>query len=283
MPFKATLFTRGNQSHSYEKEMAMAAGMRKHGVTIDLKSWQDSHSTDLAVMWGVRNKRLINDVKANNSDFLVLENGYIGNRNNWVSCGFNGLNGHADFVTDNVGNDRLSLISNFVLPLREGVGKYVLIMGQVPSDASVRHIGFNKWLDGICNKLKGKCDIVYRPHPLNTNAYIPDGVKKAKGGLLCNINDASCVVTLNSNSGVDTVLAGVPCVAMDKGSMAWEVTGHNIEDILEPNYYERTQWLNKMSYAQWSIREMQAGDAWDHLKGFYPKRRLCVYRDNTSC
>ena len=143
-------------------------------------------------------------------------------------------------------------------------------MGQVSSDASVSHIGFNNWLQSTYMALEQITDkkIYYRPHPLEKEPYIPEGLEVLPGELHHALS-AYCVVTLNSNSGVDAVLNGTPCITMDKGAMAWDVTDHHLNAIIDPQTYDLDQWLNEMSYSQWSTDEMKNGEAWEHLRGFY--------------
>jgi len=74
---------------------------------------------------------------------------------------------------------------------------------------------------------------------------------------------ARYAVTFNSNSGVDAALAGVPVVAMDEGSMAWQVAGHRIGEIVFP---DREKWAHDLAFAQWDVEEITSGEAWEHLR-----------------
>jgi hypothetical protein len=201
---------------------------------------------------------MINFLKENDIDYVVLERGYIGDRREWTSCGFNGLNGHADFCNENSDSRRLQYVEKYLEPVRKpNRSGYVLIMGQVASDASVRHIGFNKWLEDTYNDYV-RTHIVYRPHPLEVDPYIPEGLKVLKGTLKNAINNANVVITLNSNSGVDAILAGVATVSCDQGSMVYDV-----------GVSDRGQWLKDMSYTQWTLEEMESGETWSHLRKRY--------------
>ena len=68
-----------------------------------------------------------------------------------------------------------------------------------------------------------------------------------------------------SNSGVEALLEGIPVFAFDDGSMAWSVCNRSLTDIESPSLPDRTQWLNDLSYAQWTLGEMKEGLAWRHL------------------
>ena len=73
--------------------------------------------------------------------------------------------------------------------------------------------------------------------------------------------------TYSSGFGIDSVIRGVPTIAMDTGSFAYSL-GNNkisqIENLVRSN--DREQWLNKLSYAQWSRKEIKDGRAWAHIK-----------------
>ena len=259
---KIGVFTRGKESHSYKYEKAFRDGLIEHGHDVTFYDWTDRPETiDMAVIWGINNEALIEHLKHLEIDYVVIERGYIGDREKWTACGFNGLNGHADFCNKNSDDKRLHYVLECKMPIATGIGGYNLIMGQVPSDASVRHIGFEKWLDKVYQDLLSNrhyLPVFYRPHPLELEPYIPRGLEVIEGSLESAIDDAETVYTLNSNSGVDATLRGIPVSASDKGSMVYGVT---LDD--------RDQWLKNMSYTQWTIEEMVSGETWNHLKKRY--------------
>lgn len=247
--------------------MAFKEGLERHGYKPEIKSWLDEVDGELSVIWGTHNKRIVDSV----IDCLVLENGYIGDRKEYISCGFNGLNGNADFVQWKADDRRLDIVKPYLKEQKHNMGGYVVIMGQIANDASVKHIGFNNWLANTYRKLSllTRKKIYYRPHPLDKEPFIPNGLNVISGDLHDVMAGAYCVVTLNSNSGVDAVMAGVPCIAMDKGSMVYKVTNKSIHDIMHLMLYDRSQWLKEMSYTQWTVEEMASGETWEHLRGFY--------------
>ena len=63
------------------------------------------------------------------------------------------------------------------------------------------------------------------------------------------------------------MINGIPVVAMDPGSMAWGVARHDVTmDFYMP---DRRQWLYDLAYKQWTIEEVENGNAWEHLKQRY--------------
>lgn len=268
------IFTRGEDSHSYKYEDAFAKGLVQYDIYAEkYKPGDRPLDINLGVVWGVNNRSLIEHFIKNHIDYLVLERGYIGDRMEYTSCGFNGLNGRADFVSKNVDDKRIYHIERYIQPPRKSRGEYILINGQIASDASVKAIGFNKWLQETHSSIAKITDrkVYYRPHPLDVEPFIPDGLDVIDGNLQDAMGNAHCVVTLNSNSAVDATVAGIPSITMDKGSMAYKVTKHQISDIINCKVLHRNNWLREMSYCQWTINEMRSGQAWNHLRGFYEK------------
>jgi hypothetical protein len=79
------------------------------------------------------------------------------------------------------------------------------------------------------------------------------------------LKGAHAIVTFNSNAAVDAVIAGIPAFAMDQGSMAWDVTEHDLARIEQPIRPDRDQWAAELAYTQWTQDEMARGWAWHHL------------------
>ena len=104
---------------------------------------------------------------------------------------------------------------------------------------------------GTQRKVEGVKNVKY----LDTNMPIEKAISKAK-----------VVVTINSNAGVDAALAGKPVISLDQGSMVWDISEHNFENINNPKFNDRTQWCNDIAYAQWHPSELESGEAWNHLK-----------------
>lgn len=88
----------------------------------------------------------------------------------------------------------------------------------------------------------------FRPHPAGNNPnMLPTALDFA---------DCKAAVVLNSSVAVKAVMQGVPTVTMDEGSMAWDVTGHSLEDIRTP---DRLPWCHYLAWTQWSHDEIREG------------------------
>ena len=114
---------------------------------------------------------------------------------------------------------------------------------------------------------------VFRPHPL---AYRRGGVRPVAGTTLRDgslaeeLQRAAVVITFNSNTAVESVLAGVPTITMDPGSMAWDMTSHAIDDPLVTP--ERERWAATLAWRQWTLAEIESGAALENL--LTPARRV---------
>src|SRR5690606_8866320 len=103
--------------------------------------------------------------------------------------------------------------------------------------------------------------VKFRPHPravAKGYQQRPSNAEPSTGSLAEALADAHVAVTWNSNSAVDAVLAGVPTVAVDAGSMAWDVAAHSIGTIVRP---DRSNWMVRLAWSQWSLDEIASGAA----------------------
>jgi hypothetical protein len=216
-------------------------------------------------MWGYRQHHIMDAQKKKGRHFLVMERGYIGDRFQWTSLGFNGLNGRAQFPRIHDGGRRWHKhFRQFLNPWRAPiVSNLAVIMGQVPGDAALEGVDFPLWVMTTAGHLKAKgFSVAFRPHP-NPRSKLRSvaNIKTLEGTLENALNQAALVVTYNSNSGVDAVLAGTPVFAADPGSMVYELS--NGLNKVQP---DRTRWTQKMAYTQWLPEEIESGDAWAALK-----------------
>lgn len=250
-------------------------GFRKHGLDVQVAG-SDMGRFDMYVFWGHRQRRLINLAKRAGVPYLVVELAYLGKRDHWISMGFNGLNGRADFNNVNVPADRWEKHwQHQMKPWKKG-GDYALICGQVPGDAALEHVDINRFYRDAAQAAREKHGkVFFRPHPWMPEGHreLP-GVPTLDGSLEDALAGAKCVYTCNSNTGVDAAMAGVPVYAYDSGSMAWEVAQTSLTGA--PLRPDREDWGRKIAYCQWLPEEVQNGDAWEHLKSGV--KRACKHR-----
>lgn|SRR5574341_31956 len=251
--------------HQIERLAKFAAGLKYHGLDCSMVRTWAIEDCDLAVIWGHRQQNIINGQRSKGRHYLVMERGYIGDRFQWTSMGFDGLNGRAKFPEIDDGLARWNKhFDDFVKPWRETKGKTAVIMGQVHGDESIRGIDFDGWIQNIAGSLRAAgSDVWFRPHPARPGDR-PPGLNVMAGALQEALDAAALVVTYNSNSGVDAVLAGVLTYAADPGSMVWEMSQGSL--ALASMHVGRSDWTRKMAYTQWLPEEIESGAAWDALR-----------------
>jgi hypothetical protein len=220
---------------------------------------------DVLVVWGWAQQDMIAPHMASGGDVIVMEQGFLGNRLEWSSIGFNGLNGRADFVNPGSPSDRFERhFAGLMKPWKQD-GEYVLLMGQVPGDQALAHVDIRAWYrDAISRLADWEMPVMFRPHPLSLDTPAPDGAIGLSGDLSAALDGAAAAVTFNSNTGVDAALAGVPVYALDEGSMARPVACHDL--FMAPQRPDRGQWVANLAWCQWTVDEVAAGEAWAHLR-----------------
>jgi len=220
------------------------------------------------VVWGWRKGRRIQNRSGKN--ILVMERGYLGDREEWTSLGWNGLNGYANFHNKDVPSDRwVKYWKNGMKPWRGDDGDYVLVCGQVFNDTSLsdcrNYAHFLETRFIALLQMYGR--VVYRPHPLSKWMHglsIPSKVEVVDPLLTPLTHDmekARLVVAWNSNSLVEAMYNGIPFESNSPGSMVHEYSMTDMDT--EP---DRETWGRRISYCQWNKEELSDGSAWRHIK-----------------
>ena len=231
--------------HHVERGDQFVRGLRRHGYQASLNSMNNVHPCDLAVFWGMHQTVKVRQVQEKyNNPWLMMERGYVGDRFHWTSLGYNGLNGKADFLNANKDDSRWNkhFGDSWLQDWHEGT--YVLLAGQVLQDASIKHLGVD--YQKIANDIKEHTNLpVYfrkHPHKLCKTMRTPHGCTTAPHNHIeDSLKKARVCVTVNSNSGVDAILAGTPVINLDRGSMVWDIAQHNYANIDNPPYPDRQQ------------------------------------------
>ncbi len=248
---------------------AFAKGLNAHGITARIIDGYTYTDCDLAVFWGHHSSKqaIMEKQFALGLNYLVAEGGYVGDRMKWISLGYNGLNGQADFCNENSPPDRWKKHPEKEKPWNPGE-EYILLIGQVPTDCAVRGVNFVQWAEETRMELVNipGLPVLFRPHPLMERPAKTVSYRENQRDLEKAFAGAACVVTFNSTTGVNAILAGKPVIALDTRSMAWPVAGHELVDVLDPPMPDRQQWLNDLAYSQWTLKEIERGLAWEHLK-----------------
>ncbi len=243
-------------------------------------------------------------IKDSNKPFIVSESscfrqygGYF--RFGWNSYGWTDGN----FNNDNVGNERWNKFqerTNIKFKDWNSPGDYILLMGQKEGDSALMPLfeqgkNFHSWVADTIMQIRKYTDrkIVFRPHPrtamrgvkflesLLRKENIPNveitknlsiGGNQGGEGLDRDLNNAYCVVTFSSLSGIEAVINGIPVFALDGGSMVYPIAHRNLNQIENIKYdIDIQDWKNKIAYTIWNKQEVKSGECWNHLKGVFFK------------
>ena len=253
------------RAHQVPWVEAFAEGLRRHGIGVRwLSSPNCDPKADVAVFWSLRHKQIIAAQREHGRDFIVLECPFFGpravNAMQMCSAGWNGLNGRADFRNANSPADRWKQHGP-MLAEWQPAGEYALIIGQCVGDMSHAHADIGQWYTRMIAEWGEVMPVAFRDHP--KAAPYRTSVPKLNGPLADELKRAAIVVTFNSNTGVDALLAGVPVYAEDEGSMVYRVASHRVGQTMFP---DRRQWAHDLAYCQWNIDEIASGETWEHLK-----------------
>jgi hypothetical protein len=254
-----TILMKSPSTHQRSHGAALAKGIRKIGLSFAIQADKyGAPKTKNVACWGWRIGKRMMDAGYN---VLVMERGYIGDRFKYTSLGWNGLNGHAFFPSyEDDGGKRFADHGGVIKPWKTG-GDYVLILGQVPGDMSLQGRDMLPYYMEAAAKIKKihGIPVYFRPHP----EAIRKGFKQEVPGAMLStgtldeaLSGAVFTVCFNSNSSVDSVLAGIPCVVGDKGTMAWDMCGHEIGEIVRG---EREKWAHQLAFTQWTLGEIESG------------------------
>ncbi len=260
---KAVFVVRPGMPHHALAAAGVAAGLDRHGIEVvtarDPDYTVELIGADFAICWGWRIGRKLAPVLPT----MVMERGYVGDRMSWTSIGWNGLNGHALFPPWTPTADavrRRDLMRHHLKPWRIRPGGPAVIMGQVRGDIALESCpDYLDWLEETARLEASLGPVMFRPHPSDMSIPTPARAERHHGSLADALAMASHVVTWNSNSAVDAVLAGVPTTVMDRGSMAWQVSHHGGSTAVTP---DREWWFAHLTMAQWSPEEIARGDFW---------------------
>lgn len=148
-----------------------------------------------------------------------------------------------------------------------GQGSHILICLQRDGGWNMKGADLNQWLAHTVTEIRKRTDmpILIRPHPkrkYDLSGYLQqkniyESVSKSK--LLDDITGAHASVFYNSSSSVASILAGVPVFVSDEDAVTWDVANHDISNILNPIYPERSQWLYDLAACHWSDEEVRQG------------------------
>ena len=217
--------------------------------------------------------------KATGTRRIVLDTGFVKNKRSdendldrYMQVGYDGIKRNAKFYAKGSSLDRWVALESELKPWREDTykGQHILIIGQHEIGISTQHLDIIGWWEDTISFIKRATDrpIKFRPHPNQTKFPRGDYQLTQETTIEEDLQNCWCAVARTTNGAVDAIINGIPVITPDHACMAYDVSSHFITEILDPVKPDRTKWLAELGYSQWTIREMQNGLPWKHLRRF---------------
>lgn len=269
----------GEQPWCHRWKKALAEGIRRVGDIAEMVEPTECADADVTVTWGLQTsrRRIMEQQLAAGGRHLVMERGYVGDREAWTSLGFDGLNGYAAFP-DNDDFSRFGRhFGHLLRPWSSEDRGTAVIMGQIRGDQSIRGVDIGGWYESTAAALREfGWDVLFRDHPLAVARGYPResvaGATTIDTSLEETLEIAGLVCVYSSNSGVDAALAGVPVFAADRGTMAYPVAQTGTFDRLRRP--DRVGWAASLAWRQWQFGEIEDGTAWSAVRALALPREL---------
>jgi hypothetical protein len=209
----------------------------------------------------VGNENIIVNKIDNNFPFWFIDSGYtnfIESNKKWHRLTRNHLHFNNQFVAP---ADRLKNFLKFPNPWRKD-GKKILVIEPGPFAASIMHVDTTAWTDYVVNELKK-----YTDRPIEIRSKINKKVRTSLYQTLVD-GDYYCTVSINSNSAVESIWAGIPAVTLDK-HVSNSVTRNSLSQINDLYYGPLGDWLAWLSYCQFTYDELMNGTALDIVRQYH--------------
>jgi hypothetical protein len=275
-------------------------GVKLHGDE-GIASKQDFWSaSDLAVLQGfvhenssnsphlMLRKTVLQNQKLHNKKTCIIDSNLFlyadpGNTKRYLRYSLDGVFPNTgEYFWDNPDSNRWKSISknlNIALKDYRTSGEHILICLQRNGGWSMGGLDVMEWCKQAITHIRKHSDrkIVVRAHPGDKKAreYLKLNYKNVEISKNTNITDdfRKCwsVVTFNSSPAVAAAIEGIPVFVTDpipKTSQAFPVANTNLNEIENPQTFDRQNWIEKISMCHWNFSELTNGEAWKHIKGY---------------
>lgn len=206
----------------------------------------------------VGNENILIEKIDNNLPFWFIDSGYtnfIEPNKKWHRLVRNHLHFNSKFVAP---ADRLSNFKTFPIPWRKQ-GSKILIVEPGPFAAGIFHVEAKSWGKQVAEELKK-----YTDRPIEFREKTNKKIRKSLYKQLLD-GDYYCTISINSNSAVESIWAGVPAITLDK-HVSNQVTRNSLSQINDLYYGPLGDWLAYLSYCQFTFEELMNGTALSIIK-----------------
>jgi hypothetical protein len=241
------------------------------GVQISPQSLEnyrfDRASDAVIVLRGIMKHKLIKQFWDAAQNFVYMDSGYLGNR----PCATNpqGWKLWHRMVINNIQHSRLiarpsDRWQRLALQLASRKqGRKILVVAPDQKPCKFYGIDLDQWIQDTVAEIKKHSDrpIEIRARHSNTVKLNRTHEQSFQSALQ---DDVGVVVTYNSVAAVESIMNGVPVVALAPVSAADPVASKSLEqvdDAVWPSEDLRYQWACHLAYAQFHNRELEDGTA----------------------
>lgn len=242
----------------FEGAEAFRIGLLKTGDAGYLRSVSDfgqPEDFDAVAVFGLQGKGPQVMAAYKDRPSVVIDYGYMRRTNHahdWRTGHWQVSVGGLNQIPDNVDGSRFNALGLSIAVQGGDPEGYTLLCAQTTGDAShgMDKDGLQAWCDAQAMQYPG---LLIRPHPLESHLTYGLPVCKAKT-LADALAGARLVVTGNSNTGHDALMAGVPVVATIPGAAWAGLSG----DVL-PSHETRLKHFYRCAWGQWTWSEFREG------------------------
>jgi hypothetical protein len=256
---------------------AFVYGAKRLGHTVKFHDFSADYFVIWSVLWHGRmsaNYEIWHQAKKLGKKVIVLEVGCLIRGTTW-RIGLNHINNLGTFYNNtNIDYHRSKKLGLQLKPWTMG-GSNILICGQHTKSEQWRDKpSADIWLKNTVAEVKKFTNrpIIFRPHPRDyawaTNFKLEDVIVKIPKKLNNtyddfdfdnDLNNAWAVINPSSNTGILSVINGVPAY-VENDSLAAPVANLDFSNInIEPSRPKREEWFEKLCHTEWTIDEINQG------------------------
>jgi len=221
----------------------------------------DSEEEDCLLRNTVGNEQILVNKIDHNLPFWFIDSGYtnfIEPNKKWHRLVRNHLHFNRNFVAP---ANRLCIFPNFPRPWRRD-GTKILIVEPGEFAAGIMHVQAKSWGRQVAEELKK-----YTDRPIEFRSKTNKKTRTSLYQQLLN-GDYYCTVSINSNSAVESIWAGVPAITLNK-HVSNPVAKSNLSEINDLYYGPLGDWLAWLSYCQFTFDELMDGTALDIVRKYH--------------
>jgi len=287
-----TFLDSANDPRLQDSLIQFSKGIENYGGKVKLQYGYERTNADINIIFGSWKNRNIkhhiikNLIVNEEKPFICLETPLIGRQkvqdvmtDKYYRVGLNGfLKDTGIFTVGKHNSIRWNKLKNeFNLNLKEWCinGDYILIVLQIPGDASLKGTNITKWAYEASLEIRRKTNkkILIRTPQLTRkfdeyyfnlikkidNIYLQNGTKD---NLEETIDNAEKIITYSSGFAIESIIAGVPTFACSESNFTYDVCSNKITELNNPRTFDRLNYLSNLAHYQWNTEELLDGSCW---------------------